>query len=145
MTENTLTDKDFRGAYGTDLTIEDAWNIGKAVADWLSTTGDVAVISNDDTRDLTHAIIEGARLQGRTVLMATAESVGDVADLINARGLSGAVTVTNDSATEQVIIEIYQQDSKRVEKANGLGEIVDLIEGGNFVPAAIKGQAVILI
>lgn len=140
MTENMITDYDIRATNETGLTIEDAWNVGKAVADWLPTAGDIVVMYVAAQQEIAHAIIEGLRLQGRSVIDG---GVGDQAVAvanIQASGLSGAVVVGFDQTVDVTTIEIYQEEGQRVERETGLKELGVLIDGGNFVPAAVKGD-----
>lgn len=140
MTEDTIIDQAIRGKINTGLTVESAWNIGKAVADWLSTAGSVVVLAHPMQQDMKHAVVEGLRLQGRNVVDG---GVGDgeaAIAYIRTDGLSGAVTISYDSVTESIVIEIYQEDGLRVEKDSGLIEVYELAQAGNFVPAAIKGE-----
>lgn len=140
MTENMITDYDIRGTTETGLTIEDAWNVGKAVADWLPTAGSVIVVSIPEQHELANAIIEGLRLQGRNVIDGGVGDNDAAVIHIQTGGLSGAVVVGFDVMAGVVTIEIYQEEGKRIETEAGLKEIGELINGGNFVPAAIKGE-----
>lgn len=140
MTENMMTDYDIRGTSETGLTIECAWNIGKALADWLPTAGYVAVMYTTSKRDLANAIIEGARLQGRDVMDGGEGDRSVAATHIQTGGLSGAAIVSHDDATGVIVIELLRETGDRIERETGLSEIVELIEGGNFVPAAVKGE-----
>jgi phosphomannomutase len=140
MTENMITDYDIRGTTEIGLTIEDAWNIGKAVADWLPTAGNVIVVSYTMEQELTPAIIEGLRLQGRNAIDGGVGSVADAIVHIQAGGLSGAVVVGFDQAANVTTIELYQEEGRRIENETGLKELAELVNGGNFVPAAVKGE-----
>jgi hypothetical protein len=140
MTETMITDYDIRGTNETGLTIECAWNVGKALADWLPTAGHIAVMYPATQHDLANAIIEGARLQGRDVMDGGEGDQSIAATHIQTGGLSGAAIVSVDAATGVSIIELLQETGGRIERESGLSEIVELIEGGNFVPAAVKGE-----
>jgi hypothetical protein len=37
-------------------------------------------------------------------------------------------------------IELYQDEAKLIDSETGLQAIRDLVEAGNFVPAAVKGE-----
>jgi phosphomannomutase len=140
MTETMITDYDIRGTNETGLTIECAWNVGKALADWLPTAGHIAVMYPATQHDLANAIIEGARLQGRDVMDGGEGGQSIAATHIQTGGLSGAAIVSVDAATGVSIIELLQETGRRIERETGLSEIVELVEGGNFVPAAVKGE-----
>lgn len=140
MTENMMTDYDIRGTGETGLTIECAWNVGKALADWLPTAGHIAVVYPAAQHDLANAIIEGARLQGRDVMDGGEGDQSSAVAHIQTGGLSGAAVVSVDTATGAMVIELLQEAGERIERESGLSEIIELIEGGNFVPAAVKGE-----
>lgn len=140
MTENMMTDYDLRGTNETGLTIEYAWNVGKALADWLPTAGHIAVMYPATQHDLASAIIEGARLQGRDVMDGGDGDRSSAIAHIQTGGLSGAAVVRVDNTTGVSVIELLQEVGERIERETGLSEIAELVEGGNFVPAAIKGE-----
>ena len=71
MSEELIGAYDIRGTKETGLTVECAWNVGKALADWLSTTGSVVVVYVPTQHDIAEAVIEGLRLQGRNVVTGT--------------------------------------------------------------------------
>lgn len=139
MTEEMMTD-DIRGTDNTGLTVEYAWNIGKAVADWLPTGGSVIVLSVPVGQKTVHAIIEGIRLQGRTVVDGGVGDQDAATAHIKTSGLSGAVVVGVEGSTGVTTIRIYKEDGSLVGAEAGLKEIIELVEAGNFVPAAIKGE-----
>ena len=140
MTENMMTDYDVRGTSETGLTIEYAWNIGKALADWLPTAGHMAVMYTASRHDLANAIIEGGRLQGRDIMDGGEGDRLTAATHIQTGGLSGAAVVSVDDVTGATVIELLQETGERIEAETGLREIGELIEAGNFVPAAVKGE-----
>lgn len=140
MTEDLITDTDIRGKNGTELTVETAWNIGKAAADWLSTAGSIVVLAYPTLQDIKHAVTEGVRLQGRNVIDGGTGD-GEVAvSFIKTSGLSGAIVIAYDQAADVVSLEIYQEEGLRIEKESGLNELYELVQAGNFVPAAVKGE-----
>jgi hypothetical protein len=140
MTEQLLTDYDIRGTTETGLTIECAWNIGKAVADWLPTGGSVIVLFVPAAQPIVNAIVEGIRLQGRNAVDGGVGDKDAAIAHIRTSGLSGAVVVGVDQSTGVTIIQIHKEDGSRVEGESGLKEIAELVEAGNFVPAAVKGE-----
>lgn len=140
MTEDIFTDYDIHGTTATGLTIECAWNIGKAVADWLPTGGSVIVLYVPAGQAVAHALIEGVRLQGRSVVDGGVGDKDAAIAHIKTSGLSGAVVVGVEDSTGITSIRIYKEDSGLVDGESGLKEIAELVEAGNFVPAAVKGE-----
>jgi phosphomannomutase len=139
MSEDLIKEYCIQGTAESGLDVETAWNIGKAVADWLQTAGNVVVVYDALQQQLATAIMEGIRLQGRNVVDG---GVGDnelAVRHISALGLSGAVTVSFNQETQVISIEIFKEDGVRIE-GDGLSEIHALVEAGNFVPAAVKGE-----
>lgn len=140
MTDDFFTSYDIRGTTEDDLPVETAWNVGKAVGDWLPTYGKVVVIAGEGAgRPIFDAIIEGLRLQGRDVL----EGAGDktvAKQRIEADGLSGGVFVGHDEAQDVSVVEVFNDKAKLVGSENGLPAIAELVEAGNFVPSASKGE-----
>lgn len=140
MSEELIKEYSIQGTAESGLTVECAWNVGKAVADWFQTAGNVVVVYDTSQHQLATAIMEGVRLQGRNVVDG---GIGD-SELairhIKALGLSGAAVVGFDQTAEIISIEIYKEDGVRIEDETGLKDIRALVEAGNFVPAAVKGE-----
>jgi phosphomannomutase len=139
MSEDLIKEYCIQGTTESGMDIETAWNVGKALADWLQTAGNVVVVYDAAQQQLTTAIMEGVRLQGRNVVDG---GIGDselAVRHINALGLSGAAVVSFNQETAVISIEIFKEDGARIE-GDGLKEIHALVEAGNFVPAAIKGE-----
>jgi phosphomannomutase len=145
MSEELIGAYDIRGTEETGLTVECAWNVGKALADWLPTNGSVAVVCTPAKRHIADAIVEGLRLQGRNVVDGGNGDRETAAAYVKTAGLSGAVVVGYDELTKQTVIELYQAEGRRIEAENGLRELHDLIEAGNFVPAAVRGELTHLV
>jgi len=140
MSEELIKEYSIQGTLESGLTVECAWNVGKAKADWLQTAGNVAVVYDASQHQLATAIMEGVRLQGRNVVDG---GIGDselAVRHIKALGLSGAAVVGFDPSSQLISIEIYKEDGTRIESETGLGDIRELVEAGNFVPAATKGE-----
>lgn len=140
MSEELIAAYDIRGTEENGLNVECAWNVGKAVADWLPTTGSVVVMGGDAVRPLADAAIEGLRLQGRDTIDGRAGDKEAVRQYVINGGLSGGILVGYDDLEQVNTIEIYQQDGKLVDSETGLHQIRDLVEAGNFVPSATKGE-----
>jgi phosphomannomutase len=140
MTEDIFTDYDIRGTTETGLNIECAWNIGKAVADWLPTGGSVIVMYVPKGQATANAIIEGIRLQGRNVVDGGVGDKDAATAHIKTSGLSGAVVIGVEESTGVTTVQIYKDDASLVDSESGLKDIAELVEAGNFVPAAVKGE-----
>jgi phosphomannomutase len=141
MSEEIFTAYDIRGKVREGVSLEVAWNIGKALADWLSTYGTVAIIRGKDANQtLVDALIEGLRLQGRDVIDAATGDKAALTDLISKDKLSGGVFVAHDSSDDMCVIELYDEKGQLIAAENGLSEISELVNAGNFVPAATKGE-----
>lgn len=139
MNDELITATSMYGTPETGLTIEYAWNAGKAVADWLPTAGSVVVAYSATQRTIANALIEGLRLQGRHVIDGGIGDGDAVTAHIRTSGLSGGASVTAD-AQNNISIEVYKDDAQLVGRDTGLLEISELVEAGNFVPAAVKGE-----
>lgn len=135
-----ITERDIRGKVDDGLTIEFAWNVGKAVADWLPTSGSVIVLYVPTTQTTVRALIEGLRLQGRNVVDGGVGDKDAATAHIKTSGLSGAIVVGAEQSTDVITIQIYKEDGSVVDNQSGLSEIGESIDAGNFVPAAVRGE-----
>lgn len=140
MSEELISAFDIRGTEETGLTIECAWNVGKALAEFLSTTGGVCVTAGVDQADIARGVIEGLRLQGRAVVDAGASTKDLVLSLVKTARLSGAVVIGYDEMEKMTTIELYQEEARLIDSQTGLMTIRELVIAGNFVPAAVKGE-----
>jgi phosphomannomutase len=140
MSDELISACDIRGTEATGLTIECAWNVGKALAEFLPTTGGVCVATSPDQADLARGVIEGLRLQGRPVVDAGVDGKDLVLSLVKTASLSGAVIIGYDEMEKMSTIELYQEDARLIDSQTGLMTIRDLVEAGNFVPAVVKGE-----
>jgi phosphomannomutase len=140
MRNELISGFDIRGTEETGLTVECAWNVGKALADFLPTTGGVCVATRPDQADLARGVIEGLRLQGRSVIDASGSGKDLVLSLIKSARLSGAVIIGYDEMEQVNTIELYQEDARLIDSQTGLTSIQELVIAGNFVPAAVKGE-----
>lgn len=145
MSEELITQYDIRGTEATGLTVECAWNIGKALADWLPTVGNVAVAHHASQHEVARAVIEGLRLQGRNVVDGSHGDKELVKSYIKTAGLSGGVLIDFDDLEKVTVIELYREDAKLVTAEDGLYDIRELVLAGNFVPAASKGELTQLV
>jgi phosphomannomutase len=140
MSEELISACDIRGTEETGLTVECAWNVGKALADWLPTAGSVAVVYVPTKKHIADGVIEGLRLQGRSVVDGGVGDKEAAKAYVRNGGLSGAAVIGFDEASTMTTIELYREDAERIESESGLKEIHQLVEAGNFVPAAVKGE-----
>jgi phosphomannomutase len=141
MTDETFTAYDIRGKIKEGVSLEVAWNIGKALADWLPNYGVVAVLRGEGADDsLVGAVVEGLRLQGRDVIDVGQGDRARLAAQITDDKLSGGVFFTHDTGDDVCVIELYDQNAQLIGVDNGLSEISELVGAGNFVPAAAKGE-----
>ena len=138
--KDTIQSFDIRGTVATGLTVDYAWNIGKALADWLPTAGRVLVVSLPSQGKIKAAIIEGLRLQGRSVVDGGNAGRDGLVSLIKELGLSGGVLIGYDDLESVTIIEAYKEDGRMVDAQTGLRELDELARAGNFVPAVVKGE-----
>lgn len=134
---------DIRGKVGSELTTEVAWNVGKALADWLPTDGAVAIgyDMRPDSEELANALIEGVRLQGRDVV-----TIGRVtSDMIyfavgHLKLAGGAMVTASHNPGEYNGIKLCREEAKPIGIDTGLLDIRDAAAAGNFVPAANKAN-----
>lgn len=140
MSEELISAYDIRGTEETGLTVECAWNVGKALADWLPQAGSVVVVFVPTYEPLAAAVIEGLRLQGRNVVNGGSGDKETARAYIASAGLAGAAVVGYDELEKVVTIELYQHEGRLIESEAGLKEIRELVQAGNFVPAAAKGE-----
>jgi len=140
MSNDLMGIYDIRGTEDAGLTVEYAWNVGKALADWLPTTGSVVVVYAPTVQHIAKAAIEGLRLQGRNVVDGGNGDSARATSYIKTAGLSGAIVVGRDDSSDMTIIELYREDAKRIDSESGLKDIQEAVLGGNFLPAATKGE-----
>lgn len=145
MSEELISAYDIRGTEATGLTVECVWNVGKAAADWLPTSGMVLVAGHATQQKLIDAVIEGLRLQGRSVIAAGELTKEQVVERVTTDHLSGAVLVGFDELEQVTTVELYQHEGHLVTNETGLMSLRDLVQAGNFVPAATKGELTHLV
>lgn len=146
MNTNMFKGMDIRGAAGETLTVETVWNVGKALADWLSTTGSVAVIESETAdQELLNACVEGLRLMGRDVVKLGHGGKIALTEAIIHEGHSGGVLFSHDDLSNEVVIELYREEGKLIDSETGLNDIAVLVDAGNFVPAAVKGDLTAIV
>lgn len=145
MTEETFTNSDIRGILTAGASLDFAWNVGRALSDWLPGEGSVVIMRKAEADDApVQALIEGLRLQGRTVCDAVRGNTEALKAVISAGQYAGGVLVGFDAATNQVVIELLDEDAKPIDSETGLTDIEMMIESGNLVPSVTKGELVVL-
>ncbi|MFZ2544723.1 MAG: hypothetical protein WAW80_01985 [Candidatus Saccharimonadales bacterium] len=136
-----FSEYDIRGRAGQTLTVEYAWTVGKAFAEWLTDEQDIVVAkANDADETITHALTEGLLLQGRDVV-----AIGDGSDELIVASIrdnqaSGGVLLSHDALQEVDIITLFDTNGVKITAETGLVEIEELIDAGNFLPASEKGE-----
>lgn len=141
MSDEFFTSYDIRGKLREGVSLEFAWNVGKAMADWLPTYGKVMVQRAEGAQErLVGAIVEGLRLQGRDVADGASGDKEALISRINDGGLSGGVLVSYDSDQDVCVIELLDDKGQLIVSENGLKDIAASVEAGNFVPSATKGE-----
>jgi hypothetical protein len=144
MSEELISAYDIRGTEESGLTIECAWNVGKALADWLPVAGNVAVMYLPAQENLARGVIEGLRLQGRNVVDGGTGDSEKAKTYITTAGLAGAAVIGWDDLDKVSTIELYQNTAKLIDVEGGLKEIRELVQAGNFVPAVAKGELTLM-
>lgn len=140
MSEELISAYDIRGTEETGLTVECAWNVGKGLADWLPTSGNVVVVYMPAQQHIAEAVIEGLRLQGRNVVDGGHGDKEAAKAYVKSAGLSGAAVIGFDELEKVMTIELYREEAKLIDSETGLKEIREVVQAGNFVPAAVKGE-----
>lgn len=134
---------DVRGKVGTELTIDVAYNIGRAFADWLPKEGIVAVGRDmrPDSAELANALVKGLREQGREIM-----DIGEVtSDMIyfavgNFKLAGGAMVTASHNPGIYNGIKFCADEAKAVGYESGLFEIRDALIANQYKPAsAIPG------
>lgn len=132
---------DIRGKVGSELTVDVAGRVGKALADWLPEQGAVAVGRDmrPDSAELADAVIAGLQAQGRDVI-----NIGEVTSdmiyfVVGANKLAGGAMVTaSHNPGEYNGIKLCREDAKPIGQESGLLEVRDAVVEQNFKPAAEK-------
>ncbi|MEP6710613.1 MAG: hypothetical protein ABJA64_02755 [Candidatus Saccharibacteria bacterium] len=146
MSDEFFTSYDIRGKVQEGASLETAWNIGKALADWLPTYGKVVVVRGDGADErLFGALIEGLRLQGRDVIDGAKGDKDSLINRIKGGGLSGGVLVSHDIDQDVCVIELFDDKAQLIASESGLKAIAELVEAGNFVPSATKGELTAIV
>lgn len=130
---------DIRGKVGTELTVDVANGVGKALADWLLNDGAVAVGRDmrPDSAELADAVIAGLRAQGRDVINIGQVTSDMIYFAVGSLGLAGGAMVTaSHNPGEYNGIKLCREEAKPIGLESGLAEVRDAVIAGNFKPAA---------
>lgn len=139
MSEQPVEIRDIRGTHTVPITVEYAWNIGRALSDWLPTDGRILVAWRQSQQALGTGLIEGIRLQGRSVISAGQITQAAAIDAMEKLDAAGGAIVSYDDQEGVATIELYQAAARAIDQAAGLQDITALAASGNFIPAAQKG------
>lgn len=143
MVDEVFTPVDIRGRIQDDVSLEVAWNIGKALAESLGTLGDVVIVRGEGADErLVAALVEGICLQGRNVIDGGAGQKTMLTGLIGDAHYCGGVYIAHDSEKNECVIELYNEMPQLITAENGLNDIAELVAAGNFVPASEKGRLI---
>lgn len=135
---------DIRGRLGENISVEYAWTVGKAFAEWLTDDGMIVVGTTGGTnQNLVRGFVEGLLLQGRDVIGAGNGGEVAIRDTITAKKAAGAAMISHDEVQNIEIIALYDAKGAPIRAENGLLGIGQLVESGNFLPAATKGTILI--
>ncbi len=138
---NIFSSFDIRGRLSDSLTPEYAWNVGKAFSDFLPEDGHIVVLSDESAEPkIISALIEGIRLQGRDVVDAGHGAIERLIQVTADEKPAGSLYISHDAMQDLEVIQLYQEDGVALSSDNGLIELGELVESGNFVPAATKGE-----
>jgi len=134
---------DIRGSLGNTLTVERAWTVGKAFAEWLTDEGSVVVVRTESANDsIARGAVEGLLLQGRDVIDAGVGEEQTVIGVIYDQKLVGGIFIDHEAIQNLETITLFDARGATITDSNGLSTIGELVNSGNFLPAATKGSLV---
>ena len=133
---------DVRGKVGSELTEDIVENIGRAFADWLPSSGPIAVGRDmrPDSKELAKAFIKGLLVQGRDVW-----DIGEItSDMIyftvgKNKLAGGAVITASHNPGEYNGIKLCREEAQGVGENSGLLAIRDKVKKGIFKKATHPG------
>lgn len=134
---------DIRGRSGETLTVEYVWNVGKAFAEWIQDEGAVVLVKSPNAiESVGHAFVEGVLLQGRDVIDVKEGDHQAVVNAINENTAVGGAHIAHDDIQNIDIITLFDNTGTAITAESGLTSMSELIDSGNFLPAAVKGTLV---
>lgn len=134
---------DVRGKVGTNLTEEVAFQIGKGFADWLPTSGSVAVGRDmrPDSEQLASSLIKGLTEQGRNVIDIGQVTSDMIYFTVGKLELAGGMMVTaSHNPGDYNGIKFCREKAGAVGIESGLTDIKDIIVNNAFKPTGLVGQ-----
>lgn len=134
---------DIRGKVGSELTVELAENIGRALAQWLPDNGAVAVGRDmrPDSEDLAQGMIRGLRAGGRNVQDIGLVTSDMIYFAVGNGGLAGGAMITaSHNPGEYNGIKLCREEARPIGIETGLAEVRDLALAARFVDATQEGS-----
>jgi len=132
---------DIRGKVGSELTPEFSKNLGKAFADWLPSTGAVAVGRDmrPDSAELAEALIDGLTTQGRNVIdigLVTSDMSYFAVGKYNLAG-SAMITASHNPGADNGI-KLYRDRVIAVGLNSGLADIRENMKNNSYASHSKK-------
>lgn len=132
---------DIRASVGESSSTEYIWNIGMAFSESLNEGGTVVVVRSGSADGvLTHALLEGLLLMGRDVVVAGEGGDGEVRATIATQQADGGVLVESTGDASVFAVSLYDNTGTKLTDTNGLVDVINVAEAGNFLPAPSKGK-----
>ena len=91
---------------------------------------------------IVHGLTEGILLQGRDVVSCGTGDTQAVVNAISEHGAVGGALVGHDDVQNLETIALFDAHGTAVSAETGLADINQLVDSGNFLPAAEKGTLV---
>ena len=129
---------DIRGRVGDELNADFAQKVGRAFADWLPSSGTVAVGRDmrPDSGELADAVIAGLRAQGRDVLDIGQVTSDMIYFAVGSLGLAGGAMITaSHNPGQDNGIKLCREEAKPVGLDSGLDQIRDAVLASKFADA----------
>lgn len=133
---------DIRGRAGDTLSTEQAWNVGRAFAEWIPEEGNIVIASTENANEsVVNALVEGLLLQGRNVVNkgAVTDQQAVISAIREEKGVGG-MFISRDDLQNIEIISLFNSQGVAITSDNGLSDIAQLVEAANFMPPAEKGK-----
>ena len=134
---------DIRGRVGDELNADFAQKVGRAFADWLPSSGTVAVGRDmrPDSGELADAVIAGLRAQGRDVLdigQVTSDMIYFAVGSLQLAG--GAMITASHNPGKDNGIKLCREEAKPVGLDTGLDKIRDAVLSSTFKTSTAEGS-----
>lgn len=132
---------DVRGHIDDTLTPEHAWTVGRALSEYLPDEGCVALAwTAEANQNIVKGFVEGILLMCRDVYDCGQGEVQDLVGAIREHKGAGGALISHDTAQNMEVITIYDASEATITQANGLISFSKLVDSGNFIPPAKKGN-----